>query len=80
MKSAKDDSDSDDEMSEYTSLIAPRKINPSDQPSNPLTPQQQFVKLALKSEGLDVVLLNDLIRTVDFCCQGRLLGHSQLTH
>ena len=30
MKSAKEDSDSDDEMSEYTSLIAPRKLNPSD--------------------------------------------------
>ena len=33
----------------------------------------------MKGDKLDVVLLADLIYTVNFCCQGRLMEHSQMT-
>ena len=68
MKSERDDSEEEDEMSRFTSLVAPKKNQGADQAASALTPLQLFTKLALKSEKLDVVMLSDLIYTVNFCC------------
>lgn len=76
MKSDKVDSGDDQEMSHFSSLLAPKKQQPADQASSGPTPLELFKKLALKGDKLDVVLLADLIYTVNFCCQGRLMEHS----
>ena len=66
-------------MSHFASLLPPKKQAPAEQASNGPAPLELFKKLALKGDMLDVVLLADLIYTVNFCCQGRLMEHAQMT-